>query len=199
MATNLILIRHGQTLWNFKRIYCGFKDIGLSNIGKKQAKSLQKRLSRETIHKVYSSDKKRAVQTAEIIFQRWPIEKVADLSEMNFGCFEGLTHTQITKIYPEVYRKWLKNPFAAVVPGGERMANFKKRVASSFKKILFKNKGKTVAVVCHGGVISIFLAGILKGSNFWGLIPKAASISIVEYANRKFRIKLFNDTVHLNG
>ncbi|MDD2688800.1 MAG: histidine phosphatase family protein [Candidatus Omnitrophica bacterium] len=199
MPTKLILIRHGQTAWNLQKRYCGLKDIGLSYKGKKQVLALRNRLAGEKIHKIYSSDKKRTIQTAKIIFQGSSVEKITDLREMNFGCFEGFTHREITKIYPGVYQRWLKDPFSTAVPGGERLINFKKRVVRALKKIIIENKNMTTAVVCHGGVISIFLTSILKSKDFWGQIPGAASLSIVEFSNGKAEIKLFNDIAHLNG
>lgn len=193
MATSLILIRHGQTDWNLKKRYCGFVDLSLNQIGKKQAEGLRKRFKKEKVDKVYSSDKKRAVQSAEIIFKGREIEKIEDLREIHFGVFEGFTHKEVMEKYPEIYRRWLKDPFSVVIPGGEGLQNFKKRIIKAFKKIVTLNKGKAAAVVCHGGPISIFINHILKSKDFWGKIPSSASVSIIEFKNGKPRIELFND------
>lgn len=197
MPTKLILIRHGQTSWNRNKKYCGAKDIGLDCAGREQAKQLCRRLKSEPVHKVYASDKKRALQTARLIFGSADIKRVLDLREIHFGIFEGLTHEQIVKKYPLVYKKWLKDPFGITIPKGESLAGFKKRVTRAIKKIVTLNKGKTVAVVCHGGAISILMNHIIKSGNFWKYIPSSASISIVEYRDGRPRIKSFNDTTHL--
>jgi len=236
MPTKLILIRHGITEWNLKKRYCGFMDINLSEKGKKQAQRLNKRLKKENIpiYNVYSSDRKRALQTAKIVFKGFSVEKVSDLREMHFGVFEGLTYRQIIRKYPHIYRKWLDDPSCATIPGGENLSDFKKRVITALRKIIRFNRNKTVAVVSHGGAISIFLTDILKmeptsrrrrgGSlgempkrpsvirtlkgtvlwprgikDFWRYIPSAASLTIVEYKNGKPKIRLLNDTAHLNG
>lgn len=199
MATKLILIRHGSTNWNLEKKYCGFRNINLNNEGKKQAMLLRRRLKEEQIHRVYSSDRKRAIQTANIIFNRIKIEKIPDLRETHFGILEGLTYEEIMKRHPEIYKKWLNDPFSINIPYGEKIVNFKKRILKTFKKIIRLNKNKTVAVVCHGGVISIFINNILNSKSFWKNIPNSSSLSIVEYRNGKAKIKLFNDTTHLDG
>ncbi len=197
MVTRLILVRHGETLWNAQKRYCGSTDIGLSAKGKKQARRLKEKLNGMSIHKIYTSGKKRAIQTSKIIFNGAKIIKVEALREINFGALEGLTHEEIMKKYTDVYEKWLKDPFRNRIPGAEPMSVFKKRVQTAIRKIACISHGKTVAIACHGGVIGIFVSSILKGRNFWRYIPSAASITIVEYKKGVPRIKLFNDTAHL--
>ncbi len=198
MATKLILIRHGSTDWNLEKKYCGFINIGLNDKGKKQALCLYKRLRREKIYKVYSSGSKRAIQTAKIIFKGRAIKKVPDLGEVHFGVFEGLTHREIMKKHAKIYKKWLNNPFCVAIPGGEDLSGFRERVINAIKKIISLNPDKTIAVVSHGGVISILICAILKSKNFWKQIPSSASLNIVEYKNGKANIKLLNDIAHLS-
>jgi len=199
MATKLILIRHGATDWNLKKRYCGLTDIGLNETGKAQARCLHKRLKKELIHKVYSSDRKRAFQTAKIIFKGREIEKITELEEMGFGRFEGLTYSETMKKFKRVYKKWLKDPFGVTIPDGENLEDFKKRVIRTIKNIILINKNKTVAIVSHGGPLGIFLNYILKSRDFWKQIPASASLSIVECTNGKLKIKLLNDTSHLGS
>ena len=201
MATTIILIRHARTSWNSRRIYCGSTDIGLSPLGKKQARLLSRRMINGfQIEKVFCSNKKRAIETARIIFKGMPISKVPALRELHFGCLEGLSHPQIMRKYPVVYSRWLKDPFSAKLPRGEDTRLFKKRVLRAFKKITVANKNKTVAVVTHGGVIAILLTHVLKKNNFWKLVPGSASLSIIEFgAKMPPRARILNDTGHLNG
>ncbi|MDD5166186.1 MAG: histidine phosphatase family protein [Candidatus Omnitrophica bacterium] len=198
MPTKLILIRHGETDLNLKKRYCGFLDIAINARGRKQAGKLCQRLRKEKIDKVYSSDRKRAVQTAKIIFKKRKIEILPGLREMHFGIFEGLTYKQIMKKYPFVYKKWLKNPYRITIPEGEGLPGLKKRVIASLTKVIRLNKNKTIAVVAHGGVISAFLNHILKSKDFWRHIPKSTGLSVIEFRKNKPEIKLFNDIRHLN-
>ena len=149
------------------------------------------------MHRVYSSDRKRALETAEIIFKGTIIERVPDLREIHFGIFEGKNHKEILKKEPRIYKKWLKRPFNVAIPGGESFVDFRKRIITAFKKIVLHNKGKTIAVVCHGGAISVILNNILKSDDFWKAMPGSASLSIIEYKNTKAEIAVFNDISHL--
>jgi len=198
MPTKLILIRHGITEWNIEKKYCGLIDIGLSTQGIEQIKRLRDRLKEEEVHKVYASDRKRAIHSARIIFKKTKIELMPELKEIHFGVLEGLTHQEILQRHPQEYRKWLKDPFRFNIPNAESLKEFKKRITRAIKKIATLNKNKTVAVVCHGGSISAYINHILKPKKFWKHIPKPASINIVEYSGGKAKIRSFNDTAHLN-
>ncbi len=193
------MIRHGATDWNVKQRYCGFIDIVLNRKGIAQAKRLRRRLKNEAVDKVYSSDRKRAIQTAGIVFKGYDIEKIPDLREMHFGIFEGLTYKQIMKKFPDTYKKWIENPFETVIPCGESLTILKKRVVKAFKKIILRHPNQTVAVVCHGGAISTFINHILKSKDFWKHIPQSASLTLLELKNNKFKINLLNDISHLSG
>lgn len=198
MATKLILIRHGQTTANREKKYSGFMDVRLDAEGIRQARKLYKRLKAVKVDKVYASDRKRAIESANIIFRDFPIEVMKDLREMHFGLFEGLTYEQLMKKYPRIFKKWLDNPFATKIPRGEHLAYFRKRVICAINKIVSSHPKKTVAVVCHGGTISILLNSISTTRDFWRKIPKSASLSVIEYKNGKPKICLFNDTAHIN-
>ncbi|MEI6632124.1 MAG: histidine phosphatase family protein [bacterium] len=197
MVTRLFLIRHGITKWNKERRYCGYKDVALSNEGKAQAWKLEKSLKGINFDRVYCSDRKRALETCRIIFHRARITKVKGLREIHFGVLEGLHHKEIMAKYAFVYKKWLKDPFKHNIPRAEPMNAFKKRVRASIKKIVSLNSGKSVAVICHGGSIGVFISDILKNRNFWRHVPAAASITVVEYKKGKPKLKQFNDIKHL--
>ncbi len=197
MITRLILIRHGITEWNKNRRYCGYKDVSLSRQGRLQAIKLRNRFKGGGFDKIYCSDRKRALQTRAILFGRSEFTRLNGLREINFGVFEGLKHEEIMEKFPAVYKQWLADPYKARIPQAEQMRVFKKRVQNAIKKILQTNSGKTIAVVCHGGVIGILVSSILKSKDFWKYVPSAASLTIVEYQGDKFRIKKFNDKRHL--
>ena len=196
-TTRLILIRHGLTLWNKSGRYCGCKDVALSKEGKAQAKRLSKFLKDAKFDKIYSSDRKRALQTARIIFRQAKIVKAPLLREIDFGVLEGLRHKEILLKYPDFYRKWIKDPYQNCIPQAESMNAFKKRVNRGIARIVRLNPGKELAIVCHGGVISILISSILKKKNFWKYVPKGASLTVVEYKNGYSKIKKFNETKHL--
>ncbi len=181
MATKLILIRHGITRWNKEGRYCGRIDVNLSREGRSQAKKLNRIFKGVSVDKIYCSDKKRALQTCRIIFGGAKFTKLKALREINFGVLEGLSHKQIMQKYGAVYERWIKDPYKNHIPGAEKMDDFKKRICTVINKIARGNPDKTVAIVCHGGVIGIFVSSIYKSKNFWHYIPKAASITAVTF------------------
>lgn len=197
MTTQLILIRHGITAWNKQGRYCGYKDVSLSSQGKAQVIKLRAGIKNINIDRIYCSDRKRALQTRAILFGKGDFIKLKGLREINFGVFEGLKHDEIMKKFSAVYKQWLIDPYKVRIPEAEPMRVFKKRVQGAIKKILQAHRGKTIAVVCHGGVIGIFVSSILKSRNFWRHVPSASSVTVVEYKNNKFKVSKFNDKKHL--
>ena len=192
MMTKLILIRHGVTQWNKQKRYCGCRDVGLSRHGKIQSMKLRNRFNGFEFDKIYCSDRKRALQTRAILFGKSDFIKVKGLREIDFGVFEGLRHDEILEKYPKLYKDWLADPYKGRIPEAEPMGVFKKRVHGAIRKILQANRGKTIAVVCHGGVIGIFVSSILKSRSFWKFVPSPASLTVVEYSKRKLSLKEFN-------
>jgi len=205
MVAKLILIRHGETDLNRQRRYCGFTDIDLNRKGKDQAKNLSIRLNKfctklgilrneEKIHKVYSSDMKRTFHFAKIIFKNMPVKKLSEFREMNFGVFEGMTHQEVLKKYPEIYSNWLSNPFDSAIPKSESLNDFRKRVLKIFKKIASLNDNKTLAIVTHAGPIRMIINDILKPKSIWEMMPDLASINVIEFKRGKASILLLNNT-----
>lgn len=197
MMTKIVLIRHGITAWNIQRRYCGYRDVSLSKQGKAQVVKLRKNLKNICFDKIYCSDRKRALMTRAILFGKTDFVKEKDLREIHFGALEGLKHNEIIKKYGEVYKKWLLNPYKNRIPRAEAIQVFKKRIQRAIKKIVYFNRGKTIAVVCHGGVIGIFVSSILKSNNFWKHVPSPASATIVEHKNNKYKIDKFDHQTYL--
>lgn len=196
----LILIRHGETDYNLQNRYCGFSNPSLNNRGIWQSKRLARRLKDVKIDKVYSSDLKRAYQTAEIIFENNSIEGLADFREMNFGLFDGLKYEEITKIYPKLYRNWIDNPIKVKIPDGEGLKDLSERVKKRLSFILSQHEGKTLAVVTHGGPIRIVLCEALKFDlkMFWQVEQEAAALNIIDYPKHSQSVVVkMNDIFHL--
>ena len=202
MPTRLILIRHGQTDWSLQRRYCSFTDVDLNEQGKSQAKRFTERLKRiEKIHRVYASDKKRALQFALIALKGRLVERLPELREMNFGIFEGLTHREIMNKYPDVYKKWLNNPLGTIIPRGEGLNSLANRTRKALAKILSINNNKTVAVFTHAGPIKVILCDILKLDlgKIWQIKQDLACLNVIEFYEGSSKVHLLNDTSYLNG
>src|SRR5262245_20902625 len=120
MATRLFLIRHGETDYGRQKKYSGFTDVPLNSRGIAQAKRLLQRLADQAIDAIYASPLQRAYDTARLVFENRPqtVQRLADLKEIHFGLWEGLTNEDVMAHYPEVYRQWLEAPESVAIPGG---------------------------------------------------------------------------------
>ncbi len=197
--TRLILIRHGETEYNVQKRYSGVRDISLNESGRRHALLLHQKLASWHVDVCYASDKKRALETAGIVFPGREIVSVPEIAEINFGVFEGLNHAEIMSRYKDAYVEWMKDPYSASIPQGERLVDFERRVRRAFEAIVERHRQMTVAVVSHGGVISAFLNALERRRAFWEFIPRGTSVSVVEFDGRGHRIVSFDDHSHLDG
>lgn len=172
MSTTCIFIRHGETDWNLQKRYLGSSDIGLNARGVKQATDLSTTIERDGISAVYASDLKRATAFARIVFPAHEIKTMPAFREMNFGIFEGLTHEDIVTRHPEIYSRWLNDPFTTSVPQGESFEALSKRVHAAVASLAVRHRGETVAVVTHSGPIRAMLHDTPTIQDFWGMRPE---------------------------
>jgi len=108
-----------------------------------------------------------------------------------------MRYPEILQKYKVAYENWIKDPHKYRLPKSEPVTTFRKRVVKAINKIARNNAGKTVAVVCHGGVIGVFMSSLKKAKDFWRYVPKSASVTIIEYNKGKPQVKKFDDITHL--
>lgn len=194
----LILIRHGETE-NSK--YNGVTDVPLSRKGQLQAEALKKKLEKEPIGKIYTSDLSRAVETAKTINlpHGADLEIEPDLREINFGLWEGLSGPEINIRYKEQFEKWMEETTEYRFPKGETLAEARRRVVGVLAGIKTEQRDKDIAMVGHGGPIKIILCEALNLGmpNFWKIRLDQGSISVVELGEESQVVSLMNDTCHL--
>jgi probable phosphoglycerate mutase len=153
--TEILLVRHGETLWNQQGRMQGQHDSPLTPTGLHQARQLARRLAKVEFSALYSSDLGRAHQTARCIADQTGHDIISDqaLRERNFGIFEGLTNNEIKTHYPEDYELFAKRLPHYVMSGGESAAQFMARVVATLDRIATAHNGDTVVVVSHGLVL----------------------------------------------
>ena len=192
MPSRLIFVRHGLTIWNYEFRYQGHTDIELSEEGITQARALQKRLSTEKPSAIYSSDLRRAWQTAQIVAQAFclPVNILPELREINFGIWEGLTYHDLEKNYPELLKTWLETPDKLIIPGGETFAIVQERALKVVKEIAQQYPNDTVIIVTHG----------LQGEtlrNMWKYRHGNTAVTILSVDKNRTIVEILNDTSHL--
>jgi probable phosphoglycerate mutase len=201
--TQVIIVRHGQTLWNLKLIRQGHLDSPLTERGIAQAKALGERLARETFSALYSSDLGRAVQTAQMIAAATGHEIVTDerLRERHLGIFQGLDGNEIREKYPEEYRLHRTLRSTYVIPGGESVEQQVARNVEFLNEIAAKHLGETLVVVTHGGVLS----GLFRHTfSIPYDAPRRfeftnAGLNVFNYEEGNWFLQTWGDISHLNG
>jgi broad specificity phosphatase PhoE len=143
-VTTLILARHGETDWNRDGIWQGHGDPPLNDLGRRQAAELADRIAAVEIAAVYSSDLRRAYETAEIVAAVKGLDITAepDLREMDVGSWSGLTSEEIATRFPEMTHH-----------DGEEREAFDARAVGVLRRIAGAHEGSRVLVVTHGGVV----------------------------------------------
>ncbi len=199
----LLFTRHGQTDWNIARRYQGHSDTALNQVGIHQAEQLAKRLSKETIHAIYSSDLSRAMATARAVAAFHHIEPRMDprWRELSFGDWEGMTYDEMSAHSPDLFDAWMKDSLAVSTPNGETHLQLAEKVEAAFNEIKTKHKEETVLIVGHSGSMQSLLALLLGVtlSRYWQFRISQASLSELTVYEESVVLNLFNDVSHLTG
>ncbi len=197
----IFFVRHGESQWNVVNRMQGQNDIPLTEKGIKQANSIANRLVNENIDKIYSSDLKRAYETALIIGNRLNLDvtKMKEFREMNFGVWEGKTHDEIMAEYQEQFLYWKKEPENTRIDGAETLQELQERSMAALNEIISSNKEDSILVVSHGVTIKVMILGLLgmSLSNYKNLVIENVSLSIVELRDYNRVLKILNDTCHV--
>lgn len=156
--TILVLIRHGQSLWNAENRFTGWTDIDLSKKGENEAKAAGEKLENVSFDVVHTSALMRAQRTAEIIIkhnkkaQDIPTYKDERLNERHYGSLQGLNKTETAEKYgAEQVHIWRRS-FDISPPDGESLKMTAERTLPYFKEDVLKhlNEGKNVLISAHG-------------------------------------------------
>lgn len=204
--TKVILVRHGQTLWNLEMKYQGHCDVALTDKGIQQAELAANRLANEEVSAVYASDLNRAFKTAECIANKHNlgVTAIPELREINFGDWEGMTFEGISdptnSHWSEEMSKVFSHPGEAQIPGGETFHEVKERAMAALKQLVAKHPNQTIVVVSHGGTIRTVLCDILDIhlNNIWKIKQDNTAINILEYYDDEVFVSLVNDAQHLH-
>ena len=193
-VARLIVVRHGESEANRRRVFAGQTDSPLTEEGRRQAAAVAAALAREPIGRVVSSDLSRARDTAEAIARPrgLRVETTAALREWDVGELVGLDREGTERGYGDVARFFEPG---SRVPGGESFEEVVARVAAFVDVLVPASRGQTVCIVGHGMTNRIIAA------HFQGTLPHLGrqnsantNVTIIESDGRRHRVvKLFDD------
>jgi probable phosphoglycerate mutase len=143
-VTTILLARHGETDWNRDGRWQGWADPPLNEAGREQARVLADQLRRTPFDAVYSSDLRRAHETADIVAAPHEVPVIIEpgLREIDVGSWSGLTRTEIEERFPAGSR-----------PDGETREQHLARVLATVERIAREHAGARLLIVSHGGTM----------------------------------------------
>jgi probable phosphoglycerate mutase len=184
-VTTLILVRHGETDWNRAGRFQGHADPPLNDRGREQARALAEALEPEPLEAIYSSDLRRAHETAQIVAERKGLSVIVDpqLRERDVGPWAGLTLSEIEERFPDEVRLWREGTISA----GESRESLGRRVVEAARRIAVAHPDGHILVVTHGGAARMLRHA--AGQDDHLAAPALANCEVVRIAVRHDTIR----------
>jgi broad specificity phosphatase PhoE len=203
--TRVLLIRHGQSQGNAEGRFGGHTATPLSPRGHLQAEATARALVSETLSGIYSSDLRRAVETAEPLARLTGLQvnQTEAFRERSVGVMEGLTFEESAAQHPEQYGALLRRDFEHVLTGGESYRQMLDRASRHLDQAIEQHRGGRIAIFSHTGTICILalhLMGALDAPELRPVWITTANCGITRFELRAdgfVRVLAINDTRHL--
>lgn len=152
----LVLVRHGQSLWNLEDRFTGWVDVPLTDLGREEARTAGTKLASVKLDVAYTSVLTRAEATLQIILdtmgESLPVIRDQALNERHYGDLQGLNKTQTAaKFGKEQVHIWRRS-YDVPPPNGESLEMTAARTIPFFERCILGDiaQGKNVLVVAHG-------------------------------------------------
>lgn len=181
----LLLVRHGETMFNRERRLQGCRDVPLSDLGIRQADACADYIasfSHGKITAVYSSPLSRAYVTAGTIGKAIGIDVVTDdrLKEIDVGALEGMTWDEVQSAYADFMAEHRADPIGTRYPGGESVVDVSARARYLANTFVRHHGNETIVVVGHAIVLKALICHVLNldVANHLRLTVGNASLSI---------------------
>ena len=172
----LYIVRHGETEWNVIKRFQGQLNTPLTEKGMEKLRKTGKKLENVLFDEVYTSELGRTVASAEIILnenrgyrnKKLELKKLAELNEVYFGVWQGLTYEEVFLKYPEEANNYFYNVknYKAENVEAENLKDALERFLKGINKILNRHKSGNILVVTHGTVLEMFMNYVANNSIF---------------------------------
>jgi 2,3-bisphosphoglycerate-dependent phosphoglycerate mutase len=203
--TRVIIVRHGESCCNVQGRLQGQLDDGngLSPAGAEQARALAERLADAPFDALYSSDLRRASETAGAIAARTGRKVVFDrrLRERHLGVLQGLTWTEAETRHAELTRRLRNAEGDFVVPGGESRRQGYDRFVGALSDIAARHPGQTLVIVSHWGALEAIYRHA-RGIPFaepHPVKPTNAGLNVFLYDAGRWSVESWGDVSHLDA
>ena len=172
----LYIVRHGETEWNVIKRFQGQLNTPLTEKGMEKLRKTGKKLENVLFDEVYTSELGRTVASAEIILNenngyknnKLELQKLAELNEVYFGVWQGLTYEEVFLKYPEEGNNYFYNVknYNAENVEAENLKDALERFLKGINKILDSHESGNILVVTHGTVFEMFMNYVANDSIF---------------------------------
>ncbi len=158
--TNILLVRHGQTMWNAQKRWQGNQNSNLTDEGIAQAYKAKKIIDEFDVDFAYVSPLERAQDTIKIILEdrHIKINILENIKEINLGPWEGQLIAQTEQNEPTEFDNFWNNPDKFFLEGAENFSLVQNRVVQALEEIFEKHEGSNILIVSHGISIKVALA-----------------------------------------
>ncbi|MAU10877.1 MAG: hypothetical protein CL607_13730 [Anaerolineaceae bacterium] len=202
VVKRFMFIRPGETDWNRLNRWQGQVEIPLNAHGIEQSKRLAQFMRPLGIQTLYSSNLRRASDTAKILASTLNTKPIYDqrLRERHMGEWQGLVLNEIKTWYPKKYKQLRARPFEYQIEGGESRRQVMARVQACFADILARGGGETIGIVSHTTAIMTILSVLTKNEDAFDMEFSNLSVTTVaQQASGEWEITQLNDVSHLDG
>ena len=201
-TTTVILVRHGQSVYNLEDRFQGFIDVPLTEKGLDQAKLLAKSLKDFPIDVFIASPLSRAYVTAETVAKMHgkTIAYTDDrLKEINYGDLAGLTRKEAAEKYPEVCKLWNESPSLVTFPNGENLRDLEYRSRAALEDAVAKYPGKTIFIGAHSKLNTVVICSVLgiDLEHFWQVPQNNTCVNVLQYKDGVWKVVTTNSVAHL--
>lgn len=162
----ILLVRHGETVFNVEGRWQGQSDSPLTERGLAQARELARALAEDPIAAIYSSDLGRAVDTATEVAKLHQLAVTTDqrLREIHTGAWTGKGRAEITTEFPGGLQTWATQPTSMRLPEGETLFEAQARALAFFANRMPAHADQTVVVISHGAIGQAILVNAMGGT-----------------------------------
>ena len=200
--TQLLVIRHGESVANKEDKFAGISDFDLTERGKMQAELAAKYIKeRFTVNAVYASDLLRAYNTALPSAKAFGLEvkRAQAFREIHAGRWEGVRYDEIWQKDGEAFSLWATDYTKAYCPEGETVMQVVARAQAEARRIAEAHDGETVVIASHATPVWAIRELAQENNEEYtnGSLAPNASITIINYENGKFFEVRHSITEHL--
>ena len=170
----LYLIQTGQTTWEVEERFESSNGSPLTDAGLAKAKATGEALAGEAVTAIYASGADPERQTAAVLTceMKVKVHIQADLHDLDYGLWQGLTAGEVKRRQPKLHRQWLESPASVSSPGGETIHEAQQRLLGALTAILKRQKTGHVGIVVRPRPAALLRCAFTQVAldNLWNVV-----------------------------